>query len=67
VNPSRNGQAGCEVLHKEKTRLTAGRREYEADAEVRHIRVEFSAENWWNGKARSAAANSSGRFNNNSD
>jgi hypothetical protein len=43
------------------------RREYEADAEVRHIRIEFAAENWWKSKARSAAVNSGGRFNNNSD
>jgi hypothetical protein len=32
------------------------RREYEADPEVMHIRIEFMAENWWGNKAQSAAA-----------
>jgi hypothetical protein len=31
--------------------------EYAADPEVKHIRIEFKAENWWNDRARSAAAN----------
>jgi hypothetical protein len=30
--------------------------EYAADPEIKHIRVEFRAENWWNDTARSAAA-----------
>jgi hypothetical protein len=31
------------------------RNEYGADSEVRHIRIDFKADNWWNDKAWGAA------------
>jgi hypothetical protein len=31
-------------------------KEYEVDPEVKHIRIEFRAENWWNFMSRGAAA-----------